>query len=208
MRQCLPPPRVSGFASRDAQELRYLCVGAYRSRSRSRTPVVWPPRSLACRRFFQKAELVDQPYALRPLLAVVLVELHRLAVLPRDRNNAPGPARAKEIQFNKQLAESSGGLWAPLSKQESSWSISCSHFNQGCRAIKHGCVTNEEKLMDSFGKFNILHITGNDPVLLDSIENVWGWYAIAAYARGVFPRLANLGQKALGADRAPYSNAS
>ena len=115
--------------------------------------------------------------------------------------------RDKEINFNKKLVASSGGLLAPIKGSERYFSVGCSHLAQFCRAIRHGCRTTQMEIADSEGCLDMAKIR-KDPGLMAMLEQGWEWTIIPWQAHSCWPTLAHFIQGALNADNEVGEGAS
>ena len=119
----------------------------------------------------------------------------------------PGPARKEQTDFNKSLAELSTGLLAEVNGSEKYATIGCGHFTAFMRAAFGGCKTLEPTLQDSFGNID-KGLINRDKQLNKLMHEGWMWTIIPYDAERAWPKLPDLGQRALNATNNVASQAS
>ena len=120
--------------------------------------------------------------------------------------------KAMQVNFNKKLVKKAAGKMAPLTGEETLLTVACSHFSQGCRASKHGCVTDEKTIRDEgSGRINVGVLCAGDKNkhMKDVLEKGIEFTIIPWTVEQVFgPQLPELAQAALNADHSTYSKAT
>jgi hypothetical protein len=85
-------------------------------------------------------------------------------------------------------------------------STDASHTTAFCKASKHGCVTNEDKLKDKNG--NMLPPSSFKGGFVTMCQNGWEWCIISRDVEVAFPKLPELFQRGLNTKHAAVTRAS
>ena len=110
--------------------------------------------------------------------------------------SADSSLRQKQIDFNMKLIARSKGLLAGPSAEERYLTLGCGHTVAFCKAAAAGCRTSERELADESGNVDLQRLYKNE-VFKKMLTVGWRWVIIPAWVDEKFPKLADIGQKAL-----------
>lgn len=115
--------------------------------------------------------------------------------------------RKKQLEANAQLVANSGGALAPCSSQERFLSCSSSHLVAFCRAVAHGCSTQEPYLKEMCnGQLSLPSLapqsTNMSSDFVTMCEKGWQWTIISQSIEQAFPDLPSFIQQALNTTQA------
>jgi hypothetical protein len=94
--------------------------------------------------------------------------------------SANADVRKEQVEFNKRLVQSSGGLLSPVLGNEKYLSLSCGHTVGLARAINANCVTTLPalKALVQDGQLTVKGVCGSDAVYTDMVTSGWQWLVI------------------------------
>ena len=94
--------------------------------------------------------------------------------------SANADVRKKQVEFNKRLAQSSGGLLSPVLGSEKYLSLSCGHTVGLARAINANCVTTLPALkeLNKDEHLTVKGVCGSDEVYAGMVTTGWQWLVI------------------------------
>ena len=107
-----------------------------------------------------------------------------------------GPTRVANLQANKLLIDKAGKLLAPINGDELYLSLACSHTVAFCKVAGLKGPTPEKALQDPDGNIDYSRLT-KQPEFKAMLEVGWDWTVIPWDVDQLFPRFAQVAQKAL-----------
>ncbi|CAL1147545.1 unnamed protein product [Cladocopium goreaui] len=114
-----------------------------------------------------------------------------------------GSTKQQQLQANIQLVESSHNQLAPVTGQERLLSCSSSHLVAFCRAVLHGCQTQEPSLKaKTNGQLSLAALANSQDGLVTMCEQGWTWLVVSSLVEEAFPDLPTLVQQALNTTQA------
>lgn len=117
--------------------------------------------------------------------------------------SAKGSTKQQQLQANIQLVESSHNQLAPVTGQERLLSCSSSHLVAFCRAVLHGCQTQEPSLKaKTNGQLSLAALANSQDGLVTMCEQGWTWLVVSSLVEEAFPDLPTLVQQALNTTQA------
>ena len=109
-----------------------------------------------------------------------------------------GSTKQQQLQANIQLVESSHNQLAPVTGQERLLSCSSSHLVAFCKAVLHGCQTQEPSLKaKTNGQLSLAALANSQDGLVTMCEQGWTWLVVSSLVEEAFPDLPTLVQQAL-----------
>ena len=114
-----------------------------------------------------------------------------------------GSTKQQQLQANIQLVESSHNQLAPVTGQERLLSCSSRYLVAFCRAILHGCQTQEPSLKaKTNGQLSLAALANSQDGLVTMCEQGWTWLVVSSLVEEAFPDLPTLVQQALNTTQA------
>ncbi len=107
-----------------------------------------------------------------------------------------GPSRIANIEANKSLVSKSQGLLAPVNGEELFLTLGCGHTVAFCKAAACECLTTSSTIADSLGRVDYAKLA-KQPHFKTMMDEGWDWVVIPFQVDGLFPRFAQVVQRAL-----------
>jgi hypothetical protein len=107
-----------------------------------------------------------------------------------------GPTRVSNLEANQALIKRSGGLLAPMNGEELYLSLGCGHTVAFCKVAPLCPATAEKSLQDKYGYIDYAKLLRQSEFKA-MMEEGWDWDVIPWDVDQMFPKFANIVQKAL-----------
>jgi hypothetical protein len=134
---------------------------------------------------------------------------------PKELNKAAAfeicpiePVKTSQVTWNANLADSSGGLLAPLTNDEKVMSVGTGHFTAFCRAVNARCKTPITALADPSGRLFPDLFRSKDRRMGKVLDEGIEWRIFPWQAEVAWPLLPDLCQKALNASHTVTSRST